>query len=124
MKINEQELETLIEYGFNTLLKPYSISLSDIQLKIEDKILGKGILEYKDKSYNITTSFLIDYKYNQLRIYDIKGYVSYMKLNIPIIQLLKTFNHINMINNDIIYECNIPVKVIKIEENSLIVKIC
>ena len=47
-----------------------------------------------------------------------------MKLNIPIIQLLKTFNHINMINNDIIYECNIPVKVIKIEEISLIVKIC
>lgn len=127
MKITEKELEILIEYGFNQLLKPYSFYLYNIHLSINNKIIIKTKIKYNNKDLDGYLSFLLDYTHNQLRLYDIEGYVIYMKLNIPITSLLKSFVHdykIKIGEYEIIYDIKLPINDIEIKENSLLIKIC
>lgn len=126
MKITEKELETLIDYGFNQLLKPYSFYLYNIHLSIDNKIKIKTKIKYNNKDLDGYLSFLLDYSRNQLRLYDIEGYVIYMKLNIPIVSLLKSFVHDHKIKigeHEVIYDIKLPIIDIEIKENSLLVKI-
>ena len=127
MKINENELEVLIEYGLNVYLKPYSISFSNINTQINNNFVIQGVIDYKGKQCDVFITGLIDYRENILRFYKIDGNIMYMKLNIPFMHFLKSFinNDILNINEDEInIRVNLPIQSIKIENNKLVAKIC
>ncbi len=127
MKIEEKELEVLIEYGLNEFLKPYSISFSNVQIQINNKIVIQGIANYKGKLCDVFITCLIDYNQKLLRFYKIDGNIMYMKLNIPFMHFLKSFinnQRLNISEDEINIGVDLPISSIKIENNNLIVKIC
>ena len=49
MKINTDELTSIVEYCFKNYLKQYSIYLSHLSIEIDDKINLNAVIEYNQK---------------------------------------------------------------------------
>ncbi|MFR7591879.1 MAG: hypothetical protein ACLUVC_10570 [Longibaculum sp.] len=124
MILNENEVKTCLEYGLRPLLNKYSITIKEMQLKIHDDIQLKAIVTYQDRILDISTSFTIDYKNQQLAFENIEGTIEYLFLQLNMISVLKQLihdEHIRFKDNAFYYRCDLPIDELIVEDEHLYV---
>ena len=125
MILNEKEVLSCLIYICETTFED-KIKILEADLLIDKKVEITGKIIYENQPFDISVSFLLDYKNGQVHIYDIDGKVEYLvfKLNFMnlVKQVLKDYP-VSYTSDSITFYVNLPLETIKLEKQNIEVKI-
>lgn len=126
MIIKEEELKNILVYSLKPYFEKYGFKFKEGILKINDKIYLNAVLGYNHLNFEITGSFLLEYKDNYIIFHDIDGIVKYNFIELSIIQVLKQFLKIPQLiieEKKCLYPIELPIESIINQKKEIKIKI-
>ncbi len=121
MIINEKEVKSCLIFICETVFKD-KLRMIETELSIDEKIRITGKVIYDNQPFDISVSFLLDYKNNVIYIDDIDAKVDYLVFKLNFMNLarhvLKDYP-ITIAGNTIMYPIQLPIKEIRHKKQNI-----
>ena len=125
MILNEKEVLSCLVYICERIFED-KLKIIEADLSIDKKVAVFGKIVYDNQPFDISVSFLLDYKNEKILIYDIDGKVEYLVFKLNIINLVKHVlkdSLISYTSDSIMYSIKLPIEEIVLRKQNIEVKI-
>ena len=125
MILNEKEVLSCLVYMSDIILGN-KMKIIEADLLIDKKMIVSGKVIYDNQPLNISVSFLLDYKNEQICIYDIDSNIEYLIFKLNFMNLLKhALKDCSVVFGDrsLNYSIKLPISQISLLHHNIEVKI-
>ena len=121
MIINEKEVKSCLIFMCETVFKD-KLRIIETELSIDERIGITGKVIYDNQPFDISVSFLLDYKNNIIYIDDIDARIDYLVFKLNFMNLvrhvLKDYP-VTITGNTIMYPIQLPIKEIRHKKQNI-----
>ena len=125
MILKEKEVLSCLIYICETMFED-NIKILEADLSIDEKVEITGKIIYENQPFDISVSFLLDYKNGKVCLYDIDGKVEYLVFKLNFMNLVKHVLKdypISYTSDSMSFIINLPIDTIHLKKQNIEFKI-